>query len=172
MRMRGPRFHGGWRRRRHRNRWHGYGPWRWHPMGVPWHRPDVPERIRRPAPAEGGVFRALWRRFHGPERPGPAEGAATRRRGYPSSKGLSVSVDLDRCVACGTCEQVCPNGGILVDQELFRVDPSQCSGCGLCVARCPQGALSLNETRRVFHYGEGGDGQDARREGQGSEGIV
>jgi len=64
--------------------------------------------------------------------------------------GLKVSVDLKRCIRCGKCEKACPNGAIMVDEDIFRVDPSLCNGCGRCVDRCSEGALSLSENQEVF----------------------
>lgn len=54
-----------------------------------------------------------------------------------------ASVDSERCVGCGTCQDVCPTGAISVE-EIARVDPRLCIGCGRCVERCPRGALMLN----------------------------
>ena len=64
--------------------------------------------------------------------------------------GLKLSVDLERCVRCGKCEQVCPMGAIMVNEDIFRVDSSLCNGCGRCVDGCRQGALSLRKDQEVF----------------------
>jgi pyruvate formate lyase activating enzyme len=39
----------------------------------------------------------------------------------------------DRCIACGTCLDVCPNG----------LDETRCTRCGLCAENCPTGARQL-----------------------------
>ena len=64
--------------------------------------------------------------------------------------GLKLSVDLERCVRCGKCEQVCPMGAIMVDEDIFRVDSSLCNGCGRCVDGCREGALSLRKDQKAF----------------------
>ena len=58
--------------------------------------------------------------------------------------GLIAVVDSENCTACGTCEAVCPNGAIAVD-DVAEVDPKKCDGCGRCVPECPQDALSLRK---------------------------
>ncbi len=55
---------------------------------------------------------------------------------------LRAYVDPERCVGCGTCEEVCPLGAISVE-EVARVDQNRCIGCGTCVAQCPRGAIEL-----------------------------
>lgn len=37
------------------------------------------------------------------------------------------------CVACGSCENICPRGAIRVWNGLIaRVDGEKCVGCGMC----------------------------------------
>jgi ferredoxin len=64
--------------------------------------------------------------------------------------GLKLNVDLERCVRCGKCEQVCPAGAVCVDEDIFRVDSFLCNGCGRCVDGCREGALSLSTNQEVF----------------------
>ena len=56
---------------------------------------------------------------------------------------LRASVNQEKCVGCGTCQDVCPSGAISV-KEIARVDPKRCIGCGGCVEQCPTGALALH----------------------------
>lgn len=56
---------------------------------------------------------------------------------------LSAIVDSDRCVGCGTCQEVCPFGARSVTR-IAKVDRNRCAGCGLCVNACPEAALSLS----------------------------
>jgi len=55
---------------------------------------------------------------------------------------LKAFVNPDRCVACGTCEEMCPVCAIYIE-EIARVDQKKCIGCGSCVAQCPRGAIVL-----------------------------
>lgn len=62
---------------------------------------------------------------------------------------FKACVDSDRCVGCGTCQDVCPTGAIFVD-EIAAVDPKLCTGCGRCVERCPRGALALHPLKMGY----------------------
>ena len=49
-----------------------------------------------------------------------------------------------KCVQCGTCISVCPEGALSFDDKNFiQVDRDLCTACGLCVDACPEGALEL-----------------------------
>jgi indolepyruvate ferredoxin oxidoreductase alpha subunit len=59
-----------------------------------------------------------------------------------------VTVDLEKCVACGACFRVgCPS--ILKSDEVYektgkakaRIDPLLCTGCTVCLQVCPTGAI-------------------------------
>jgi ferredoxin len=67
------------------------------------------------------------------------------RNGVPmvASSGYVSQVDVDRCVGCGTCVDVCPFEAVVECDGLVAVDVERCMGCGVCVAKCEVGALSL-----------------------------
>jgi ferredoxin len=49
-----------------------------------------------------------------------------------------------RCLHCGVCQRLCPNGAIQVAGEAgLQLDPGRCHACGLCTRVCAVGALSL-----------------------------
>ena len=55
-------------------------------------------------------------------------------------------VDTTRCVACGSCEKVCPRGAISVQRGVFAaVEIEKCVGCLLCAKTCPAGIISAKE---------------------------
>lgn len=62
-----------------------------------------------------------------------------------------------RCIGCGRCIEVCPNGAIYVsDNDGFITDRNKCKACGKCVEACPSKArimlgtaYSVNEVLKV-----------------------
>ena len=56
-------------------------------------------------------------------------------------------VDEDLCIACGTCEGVCP-----ADPNVFEIEdvskvvnPEECIECEACVGACPVQAIELKD---------------------------
>lgn len=62
-----------------------------------------------------------------------------------------------KCIACGTCERVCPNGTIslttkMVDTikgkkkklDTYHYDLGSCTFCQLCVSNCPTDAITFD----------------------------
>jgi len=54
------------------------------------------------------------------------------------------AVDEEKCILCGTCERVCEQEAIKVDEE-WRIKSGLCVGCGECIKNCPQKALDYKE---------------------------
>lgn len=53
-----------------------------------------------------------------------------------------IRIDVDKCNACGLCEDVCSRGAIRISGGYARVDAGRCMGCGSCIEVCPNGAIS------------------------------
>lgn len=58
--------------------------------------------------------------------------------------GTTVTIDEDRCSACGMCISVCKSEALsFVENELGErkvdVNKADCKGCGLCISTCPSG---------------------------------
>ncbi|MDE5568031.1 MAG: NADH-quinone oxidoreductase subunit I [Muribaculaceae bacterium] len=74
---------------------------------------------------------------------------------------LELIYDKDgnhKCIACGTCERVCPNGTIKLETKMvdtpagtkkkkldkYFYDLGSCTFCDLCVTNCPTDALRFS----------------------------
>ncbi len=62
-----------------------------------------------------------------------------------------VTVDIEKCEACGDCVDNCPDGMMVMTEEngkqyaMFKGDPDDCIGCLSCEASCEQGAVTVTE---------------------------
>jgi heterodisulfide reductase subunit A len=64
--------------------------------------------------------------------------------GFITLNPLVAHVDVDRCRACGRCEQHCEFQAVKVGPELHAgVEDALCEGCGKCSVICPTGAISV-----------------------------
>lgn len=48
-----------------------------------------------------------------------------------------------KCIFCGACADVCPEGAHSLSEGLHRFDREKCVGCGACESQCPNEALKL-----------------------------
>jgi ferredoxin len=64
----------------------------------------------------------------------------------------NILLDVDACVLCGLCADVCPLDLIALvpaaevggtEGTALLLDESSCIRCGLCIERCPTDALSM-----------------------------
>lgn len=54
-----------------------------------------------------------------------------------------------RCVACGTCLEVCPRNAISIWRgATAKISKELCIGCGRCVNECPAGQIILLERKK------------------------
>ncbi|MCL6516532.1 MAG: 2-oxoacid:acceptor oxidoreductase family protein [Alicyclobacillus sp.] len=82
----------------------------------------------------------------------PSAGNSVARDLSASRQGFIPALDLDACIHCAACDQVCPdacfvwesrdNGRGRVFQYLVGIDYQYCKGCQKCVVACPTHALS------------------------------
>ena len=57
--------------------------------------------------------------------------------------GDKVTVDTDKCIGCGKCEEYCRFGAIRLSGGKAAANEYACEGCGVCVYVCQSDALTL-----------------------------
>ena len=58
-------------------------------------------------------------------------------------------VDLEACIACGTCDKNCPANVITVvkSPKAVTIDMDYCKGCGICSDVCPKKCISMQSEK-------------------------
>ena len=54
-----------------------------------------------------------------------------------------ASVNVKKCILCGTCIDNCRYQALSMHNQSIRVGPIACTGCGECIVTCPQEAISI-----------------------------
>lgn len=65
-----------------------------------------------------------------------------------------MAVKHDSCIGCGSCEEVCPEGAISLDQGKANVAGDRCIGCGECMTVCPEKAIELDWNSAITPFME------------------
>jgi ferredoxin len=57
---------------------------------------------------------------------------------------VSLKLDVDKCIGCGMCSNVCPHGVLEIENRKARItDRDACIECGACAGNCPVEALTV-----------------------------
>jgi ferredoxin len=74
-----------------------------------------------------------------------------RRRKIPRDQLMAVyfirETELDECIGCGACAEICPVDAVKMVDDKPQVDPDWCIGCGVCAVQCPADVISIS--RRI-----------------------
>jgi NADH-quinone oxidoreductase subunit I len=127
---------------------------------------------KTPGPLEGiaGIVKGMWTIFKEGFKPKITVQVPEEKLEYPERTTGRVFLNLDTCIGCTLCEQICPNGTIrMVDlhyekkqefdkkypnkREIYpSVDVSTCIHCNLCEEICPTGAITLEAEVEEVHF--------------------
>jgi NAD-dependent dihydropyrimidine dehydrogenase PreA subunit len=57
---------------------------------------------------------------------------------------VTLNLDVDKCVGCGRCLEVCPHGVfILQERKVSVAERDRCMECGACARNCPVSAITV-----------------------------
>ena len=84
---------------------------------------------------------------------------------HPPRFRASVDVDINKCIACGICQRVCPSKVIEIEvwrvkegekevrkPRSFTINLARCMVCGLCAEHCPTGAIRMTQEYELASY--------------------
>lgn len=70
------------------------------------------------------------------------EEEALKEAGRCRGCGGGAFVDTSKCMACLTCQRICPYGAPVVT-SVSEIRPEYCQACGLCAPECPAQAIGM-----------------------------
>ena len=77
-------------------------------------------------------------------------------KGEVEIEPITACIDPDLCSGCRMCNDLCPYGAIVYNEEEDRsdIDETICKGCGTCVGACPSGAAYQRHYRDAQIFAE------------------
>ncbi len=64
-------------------------------------------------------------------------------------------VNLQLCIGCGECAQICPDNAIEIVEKKSFIDYNRCTCCGVCDRVCRYGALEIKNPQMPAVLEEG-----------------
>ncbi len=52
-------------------------------------------------------------------------------------------INKEQCTGCGKCEEVCPPGALVLQDNVISIDEELCEECGFCAAQCAIEAITI-----------------------------
>ncbi|MGM0431686.1 MAG: FAD-dependent oxidoreductase [Spirochaetota bacterium] len=96
---------------------------------------------------------SVWKRAF--EKPYTTRKPLDERPGTERYRGFHIN-DLDACIGCGSCEEICQNAAIdlvPIDESVHgdsglrpKIDYGRCCWCALCVDICPTSSLGMSNS--------------------------
>jgi pyruvate ferredoxin oxidoreductase delta subunit len=81
-----------------------------------------------------------------------ADPSSTTRNKTGGWRSLRPLFDHNKCISCGTCSRICPEGIITMKEIETRQKPFAdydfCKGCGLCATECPVKAIEMKKEEK------------------------
>ncbi|MDD5595843.1 MAG: 4Fe-4S binding protein [Candidatus Omnitrophica bacterium] len=60
--------------------------------------------------------------------------------------GKIVEVNLDNCIGCGVCAEICPKKILVIENDKCKVtNENLCGKSGCCQKVCPVGAIKVTK---------------------------
>lgn len=53
-----------------------------------------------------------------------------------------LAIDIEKCVGCGKCQEICPMNNIKIENQKAKAS-DKCTMCYRCISNCPQKAITL-----------------------------
>jgi len=66
---------------------------------------------------------------------------------YPERMRGKITIEIEKCIFCGTCMRKCPAGAITVDRtnKEWKINPFSCVQCSCCADNCPKKCLHMEQ---------------------------
>ena len=58
-------------------------------------------------------------------------------------KAYMPLVNGDKCIKCGICQNMCPEGIMGVVKKIPEIDYEYCKGCSICANECPVKCIAM-----------------------------